>query len=473
MWYKTAKFLILTLSFLNNLSFGANLEQSIKNLIKTNGFSNSNFGIYVQATNKTSAQVSINPNKLFTPASVVKLATTYAALLELGKTYRWPTEFYINGKLTNGVLKGDLVVKAFGDPGLVSEDLDIITASIAKKGIKSITGNLIIDRSYFKVSNKNSARFDKNTHRPYNALPDAMMFNHRASKIEIKPNKKTGKIEALRDLPDSSYAILNQLKASKKSCRGNRAWPGVSFTTYQNKPAIKLSGTYSLKCPKREIYKVLTKPYYMFYHGLKFKLAEKGILLKGQLKLTKVPKTAKKIFILKSKPLIKIISKINKKSNNVMARQVLLTVGAKIFGSGATYNSGVKAVNSILKQNKVINSNLKIDNGSGLSRSAKLNALNLAKILQHAYKKYGSSWKNTLAVMGLDGTLKKRLRNSNLKGRAWMKTGSLKATRSIAGYLKAKSGKLYTVVILQNGKNAKYKGKNLQDEILKLVYASG
>ncbi len=450
----------------------ANLQQSIINLINTQGFNQSGVGLQIQEAYSQTPIVSINSNKLFTPASVIKLATTYAALLTLGKNYSWPTEFYTNGKLSNGTLNGDLVVKTYGNPDLVTEDLDIIAKTILKVGIRQITGQLIIDRSYFNVGSRNSSGFDKNSHSPYNAMADAMMFNHRASKIEIKPNKKTGKIEVLRTLPDSSYIILNQLKPSKKSCRGTRGWPDLSFTKHNGKPAIRLSGAYSLKCPDRDIYKVITKPYYMFFHGLKFKLAEIGVNLQGSLQLRNIPINSRKIFTFYSKYLIEIVGKINKESNNLMARQTLLTLGAKKYGAGASYNSGANAVKNILAQHRILNSPIIIENGSGLSRSAKLSTSTLSNLLQHAYRKYGTSWLNSLAVMGIDGTLKKRLRHSPLKGKAWMKTGSLKKTRSIAGYIKAKSGKLYTVVILQNADKAKYKGKQLQDDILQLIYST-
>lgn len=471
MFYKK----IVLISFLLSClvpSAQANLEQSIINLIIAQGFKQSGVGLQVQEISSQTPVVSINRNKLFTPASVVKLATTYAALSTLGGDYNWPTEFYTNGKLKNGTLEGNLVVKAYGDPNLVTEDLDIIAQTILRNGIQKITGQLIIDRNYFKVGNKNSSGFDENLHRPYNAMADAMMFNHRASKMTITPNKKENKIEVLRALPDNSYVILNQLKPSKKSCRGAIAWPHVTYPQHNNKPAIKLTGTYSLHCPNRDMYEVLTKPYYMFFHALKFKLSKIGIQLQGTLQLAGTPKSSKKIFTFYSKSLLEIISKINKKSNNLMARQTLLTLGAKKYGTGASYSNGVKAVNSVLSQHNISQGAIKIENGSGLSRMAKLNTATLNKLLQHAYQKYGTSWRNTLAVMGVDGTLRKRLRHSPLVGKAWMKTGSLKRTRSIAGYVKGKSGKLYTVVMLHNAAQAQYKGRKLQDDILQLIHLS-
>jgi D-alanyl-D-alanine carboxypeptidase/D-alanyl-D-alanine-endopeptidase (penicillin-binding protein 4) len=74
---------------------------------------------------------------------------------------------------------------------------------------------------------------------------------------------------------------------------------------------------------------------------------------------------------------------------------------------------------------------------------------------------------DTLAIAGVDGTIKKRFRHTVVKKRAWMKTGTLRRVKNIGGYVKNKAGKYYTVVILINSTKAKYRGAKLQNEIMK------
>ena len=93
-------------------------------------------------------------------------------------------------------------------------------------------------------------------------------------------------------------------------------------------------------------------------------------------------------------------------------------------------------------------------------------------MLDHSYDRYGSRWMETLSIAGVDGTIKKRFRNTVLKKRAWMKTGTLRRVKNIGGYVKNRAGKVYTVVIIINSSKAKYRGAKLQDEIMKWLAKS-
>jgi D-alanyl-D-alanine carboxypeptidase/D-alanyl-D-alanine-endopeptidase (penicillin-binding protein 4) len=394
----------------------------------------------------------------------MKVLTTYAALTKLGFSYRWPTKFYYTGRLQNGKLSGDLIVQAFGDPTLHEKDLTHIISMLHVKGITSIQGNIIIDRSYFNVGNKNCSGFDKNLYSAYNAMPDAMMFSERISTVCVVPNKN----KIYPKYGDKSYAIVDQLKRVNKPCRGRYAWPRVSIDNSTNIPAVILKGKISKRCGKRNICKVLTKPYRTFYYALTNKMRENHIRFNGRLHLKKVPPHAKRLFTHYSQTLEKIISKTAKKSNNLYARHLLLLLGAKVYGAPATLSKGRKAVWQILSSRMGYGlGRFKIDNGSGLSRSAKLSAKGLVRVLEDAHKTYGKRWMQTLSIAGVDGTIKKRFRGSVVQNRAWMKTGTLKHVKNIAGYVKSRSGKWYVLSILVNSKKSKYRGAKLQNEMIK------
>ena len=134
----------------------------------------------------------------------------------------------------------------------------------------------------------------------------------------------------------------------------------------------------------------------------------------------------------------------------------------------STVIKGRGAVEYILRSKAALGrGTLKIDNGSGLSRSSKMSAKILAGMYDNAYGRYGQKWMDTLAIAGIDGTIKKRFRGTVVKNRAWMKTGTLKRVKNIGGYMKARSGKLYTVVVFVNSSKAKYGGAKLQNDIMK------
>ena len=438
--------------------------------IRKSGIAQKDVSIYIkEAGNGGKVVASLNAGKTRTPASVIKVLTTYAAVLKLGFDYRWPTKFYRTGTLKQGVLKGDLLIKGFGDPSLNDRDLEDIVASIRAKGIRRITGNIVIDRSYFKVGNKNTSGFDKHTYSAYNAMPDAMMFNERVSTVCVTPNKR----DVYKKNADGSYKVVNQLKYVNKPCKGKYSWPRVKIDQTAVMPTVILKGNISKRCGKRNICNVLTKPYKSFYYALKDELQDEGVTVSGTLRLQKIPKHAKELFTYYSDSLEKIVSKTAKKSNNLYARHLLLLLGAKVYGAPATLQKGRDAVVKILRSKGALGyGTLMVDNGSGLSRIAKMTAKNLGDMYDNAYDRYGSRWMQTLSIAGVDGTIKRRFRHTVVKKRAWMKTGTLKRVKNIGGYVKNKAGKLYTVVIIINSTRARYHGAKLQNEIIKWLVKS-
>ncbi len=439
------------------------LPQEISSFVNKSKIPSKDISIYIKEVGTNNVIASLNANTVRKPASVIKVMTTYAALLKLGFDYRWPTKFYMSGRKSGSTLKGDLIVKGFGDPTLSESDLDSIVKQIKNYGIRHITGNIVIDRSYFSVKNTNSSHFDNNTYSPYNAMPDAMMFNERTSTVCITPKNKS----AHKELNDPSYKLVNNIKFVNKSCKGQYSWAGSKVDESGTDPKLILSGKISKRCGKRKVCKVVTKPYKAFYYVLKDRLKDNGVSVKGSLRLKKVPRNSQLLFTHYSKSLEQIVSKTAKKSNNLYARHLMLFLGAKVYGAPSTIEKGRKAINLILKQKGVLNRNRHyIDNGSGLSRSSKMSAKTFADMYESAYLHYGQRWMNTLSIAGEDGTIKKRFRNAPAKNRAWMKTGTLNNVKNIGGYVKNRKGTLYSVVIIVNTKQARWRAAALQNNII-------
>ncbi len=441
------------------------LPQAINEEIRKSGISKKDISIYIKEAGKDGKVVaSLNASKSRTPASVIKVLTTYASVLKLGFDYRWPTKFYTTGRLQNGVLQGDLLIKGFGDPTLNDKDLAEIVSIIRVEGIDKISGDIVIDRSYFEVGDKDSSGFDENPYSAYNAMPDAMMFNERVVTVCVIPKEK----RVYKKHVDESYRVVDQLEHVNQPCRGRYSWPRVKIDKSEVTPTLFLQGKISKQCGMRNICMVITKPYKSFYYALKDRLKKEGVSVSGGLQLRKIPKEARELFTHYSEPLEDIISETAKESNNLYARHLLLLLGAKLYGAPATMKKGRDAVRYILDSRGALGEGtLSIDNGSGLSRTAKINAKLLGQMYDDAYDRYGSRWMETLSIAGVDGTIKRRFRNTVVTKRAWMKTGTLRRVKNIGGYVKNRAGKFYTVVIIINSSKAKYRGAILQDEIMK------
>jgi D-alanyl-D-alanine carboxypeptidase/D-alanyl-D-alanine-endopeptidase (penicillin-binding protein 4) len=455
------RYLIVFIAFASALF--SQLPQAIEDFIYKNKIKKENIAILITNKNTSEVIASLNEYKSFKPASVAKIATTYAALLELGKNFRWPTQFFYNGTIKDGVLNGDLVVKGYGDPTLNYQDLDRIAKKIRNFGIKKITGFIAIDRSFFDVKEKISSGFDKNFVSEYNAMPDCLMYNDHLNVIKINP--KPGKIEINRAFGDSSFKIYNKIKPVNSACRGKNAWPKVRFLKEKGSYAVELSGSLSTKCRPFSIKKVLSKSYMSFYYSLKYYLNKNGVEFNGGLKAKKVDSNDKLLITHFSKPLIEIVAKTLKKSNNLYARHIFLLLGAKMYGEPATLQKGQMALRAILETRGLFDSDDFIANGSGLSRKSRLKVATVSKILDDAYRNYGEVYEKSLSIAGVDGTLKKRFRYSIVKNRAFMKTGTLKRAKNIAGFVHTIKGNLYNTVIFYNGAKI-WLGRDLQNKII-------
>ncbi len=423
--------------------------------------------IVIADTRSGTLRYTLHAQQTRVPASVMKLATLYATARTFGFDYRIPTKLYIDGRVQNGVLQGNLIVKGYGDPSLSTEDLNDFTAAVRHTGITRITGNLVIDRSFLKVSIQNSSHFDRYLYSPYNAMPDAMMFNERVSRIVIDAPKQ----RIYKELPDRSFDLVNRVRFVQGACRGMKAYPQIAIRKEGARNRVIVAGTLSVSCPKRTVEKVLTRPYLSFYYAFKAALKQGGITLQGNLRFGKVAPGAKRILIHRSAPLRKLIAHTAKKSDNLYARQLFLYLGARTFGAPGTLAKAREAVRSLLENDGILQKGevFKIDNGSGLSRNARLNAMQLYRLLQQAYRRYGSAWMQTLSIAGIDGTIHRRFRYAPAHGKAWMKTGTLNRVKNIAGYVADANGRLYTVVILVNSRAGNWRASQLQNRIINTI----
>ncbi len=441
----------------------ATLPADLNSMITKDKIDRSKLSILITNKRDGSIIASLNPYKYRVPASVAKIATAYAVLLEFGKDFKWPTQIYYTGSIKGGVLDGNIVVKAYGDPTLNASDVKGFSKRLRGYGIREIKGSILIDRSFFKNSVRISSGFDKNFVSEYNAMPDALMFNDHLNRLVISPKGSGAVIQ--RSYGDKSYKLINKLKVVNGSCRGSHSWPKIKFLKEGSEVGLSIGGSIAKSCKPIILNRVLSYPYKSFYSSFSYYLKKSGISFNGGLKLGVTPKNAKLLFTHYSKPLIKIVAKTLKKSNNLYARHLFLILGAKKYGYPATLAKSRRAIKELLGSKGVLESNDFIVNGCGLSRDSRLSAVSAAKVLDSAYRDFGNSWINSLSIAGVDGTLKKRFAHTIVKKRAFMKTGTLKKAKNIAGFVKSLNGNLYNCVIFYNGAKI-WLGRDIQNKII-------
>ena len=466
------------------------LPESVTSLLKKYNIPEDNISVYIRDLNASSAMLELNADRLRTPASTMKLLTTYVALKELSPNYSWRTEVWFRGKLENGVLDGDLLLKGYGDPFLVYENYWKLIKTLRDKGLKKINGDIIVDNSYFRLDKHDPAAFDGKAYRIYNAQSSALMFNFQAtrflftpvedkvvdSKTKKKKKKKKKKKYKRKELKGTvsvvpypkidNFTFDNQIKLTRGRCRKSHYSP--KFNKDKNGKLV-IKGNYSAKCKQQFILRAVSSPEQHAYNAFRDFWQDLRGTLKGGLKVGTVGAYDELFHVHSSPSLGEQIRLINKWSNNVMTKQLLLTLGAIKYGAPGTLDKGRKAVFQVLDDIGIDTKGIRLENGSGLSRIAQISAKQMGNLLETAYRDpLMPEFMASLSLPGVDGTLVNRFRKEDIRGRSHFKTGTLDYVTSIAGYMLNRKGKRLVIVIQHNGKKTGGgRGAKIQDALLR------
>ncbi len=449
------------------------LPGEISRLLAHHGIPDSAVSLVIREAESDSEIISFNGDVPRNPASVIKLLTTIAALELLGPTYQWQTRYLLDGPVAaDGTLRGNLVMQGGGDPFLTVDRFWSHVLAIRERGIHHIEGNLIIDNSLFNIPPHDRGAFDGQSQRLYNVGPDAALTNFSATRFVLEP--MDGRINVFADPPLANLDIDNRLTPAKGKCNSRNA--GWSFGIQRKNGRIQasFSGKYRSRCGTHSISRSIVSNQEYTYQLFRYLWESMGGSLKGGYRLGTAPETAQELVNVPSRTLAENIASINKYSNNVMARQLLLTIGNEWHVDPAqdTRAAGVEAILEWLDNVGVQTSGLVIDNGAGLSRISRTSASQIAELLGVAWR---SNWQpefmSSLSLAALDGTMRKRLRKSNLAGRARIKTGLINGVRSMAGYVHSANHTHYTVTMLIDSKKVNYwNGNQIQDAVLEWIH---
>ncbi len=446
------------------------LPIAVQNALNYRRIPDHTLSAYVESLDTGEVVLSWNEAEPRNPASVEKMLTTLVALDTLGPVYTWKTDVHFMGEVTDGVLDGDLLLTGHGDPYMVTERFWQLARQIRQSGISAINGDLLIDDSYFDVGSYDPAAFDREPLRAYNVAPNAMLTNFKVVRYYFEPDAAFSKVKVRLDPPIENLEVVNQLRVANGSCRGYQR--GITITPNEDVSRITFSGRFPSGC---EIYSMsrTALSHNQFTYGLfKSLWQESGGRFAGEWKTAVTPEDLEPAFSFESLPLPDIIAKVNKHSNNVMARQLLYTLAAEAYGPPGTEAGGRKFVREWLAGKGMDFAELRLDNGAGLSRESRMTARHLADLLRYAYQSpYMPEYLSSLSLSGVDGTLSRRFRNGVLTGMAHMKTGSLDHVSSIAGYFQARSGNRYIVVTFHNQTDIhRGPGEEVQEALLRWLY---
>jgi len=394
----------------------------------------------------------LNADRPVNPASTMKLVTTYAALELLGPTHQWKTAFYSDGPLRDGVLQGNLYLKGGGDPKLTMERLWLLLRDLRHAGVRQIQGDLVLERSHFRTEGQTPFDDDGGDRtRPYLVEPDALLVNFKTLRLIVRGEASGAVVQAEPPIP--YIRIDNRVKVgAPAACPG---WPQV---TYNFRPQadgsleVVAAGQIPEGCSGQRYLSLLDHP--AFTGGTVRALwHELGGSIAGRDRLGTTPGNARLLAQASSPDLVEVIRDINKYSNNTMARQLFLSIGARhrLPGDGNDAAAAYRAIDQWLGRKGIRAPNLVIENGSGLSRNERITAREMGAMLHAAWKSpYAAEFVSSMPLAAMDGTLRRRMRNTPLAGNAHLKTGTLNNVRALAGYSRDAQGHTWAVVAILN-----------------------
>lgn len=447
---------------------------AVAQALRLAGIPVSGTAIWVREVDAGTPRLAVNARVAMNPASTMKLLTTFAALDQLGPAYTWKTEAYANGVVTDGVLAGDLHLRGGGDPKLTYEQFGRLLRQVRAHGVREVRGDLVLDRSAFVVPAADPGRFDAQPLRPYNVAPDALLLNFKAVTLQLIPDAALKTVTVALEPAPANLDVVNKIVLGNgNGCGDWKERLRADIFDHGAGSRLVLTGTLPASCGEQR-WNLAVQEHPAYILGVFRQLwAELGGRFDGTVRDGPVPADARLVGTLPSPTLGEVVRDINKYSNNVMARQLFLTLGLESGRRPASAEDADAAVRAWLDARGLVVPDLVLENGSGLSRRERITAEGLGRAL-------GVAWKSavmpeliaSLPVAATDGTMKKRLRQNGVAGQAHIKTGSLEGVRSIAGWVLDKSGRRWIVVFFVNHANAGAAQPAL-DALLQWVYERG
>ncbi len=389
-----------------------------------------------------------NADRGLNPASNAKLVTTATALAVLGPEYRFATKFYAPaGAWRGSELRGDLYIRGTGDPALVTEDLYRIARDLHARGLRKITGTVVVDSSYFDADGFPPGFEQKDEFASYRAPGGATSVNFNTHVVYMRPGATVGAPAVATVEPPVPCVVLEN---SVTTAAGRKAPVQAESEVRGGKLHIQFTGTIGVDAGVASYRYPIHDPSQYAGEAFVAALRDAGIKVQGKkVGKGKVPAAADLVSTHRSQTLGTLIRGVNKHSNNFMAEQVLKSLAPE----PATADAALDVVRTHLSSLGINGSGLAVGNGSGLYDTNRVSASQLAQLLRAAYRdpRYASDFVASLPIAGADGTLRRRMRGDGTKRRVRAKTGTLNHVSALSGYAFLPDGRVLAFSILMNG----------------------
>lgn len=442
-------------------------EKDLQKLAKRHDVKVSDLGLYATFGEGTELKVLIDlaGKRTMVPASISKIITASAVLANFSPGHKFKTQLLTEGSIKEGVLRGDLYLKGGGDPSFVSENLWFLVNAFTRNRINKVEGDIVVDDSLFDQVRYDLSRQKARVDRAYDAPVGAMSFNWNSVNIFVRPGPSGSAARVFVDPENDYIRLINRAKTVSGAVNNLEA--DRDEDKKFSGDVLTVGGSVGANLSEVVIFKNVTQPDLWAGENLKSFLRQRNITVTGKIRNGVTPAKAGLLAESESKPIESIVADMNKFSNNYVAEMLVKNLGA-LTNKPASLGDGMKVVQQHLKDLQIPEDQISFLNPSGLTRDNKISSFAMWKVLQHLRNDFRiqPEFLTSLPIAGVDGTLKKRMKNSPAERWVRAKTGYLSNVVSLAGYAGLKDGNVVTFSFIYNGSTDESKVRAFFDQLL-------
>lgn len=438
------------------------LRQQINSLLNTAILKKASIGIRIVSVDLKDVLYEHNAEMSLNPASNTKLITSATALVKLTPQYQFTTTVYTAARLKDGRLDGDVYLKGGGDPTLLYEHLLQLAQELHNLGIRTIAGNVVGDDTFFDDEREFSGWQEFST--AYSGRISALSLQQNAVNVTVKSASRSGGTPQILLNPPTSYLHVKSTGV-KRSGKNSKE---MSWSDNDSETVVVRAKTSKKARAGISVYVSIKNPSLFTTTTFKDALEQIGVRVEGNALSGKVPAKSVPIAVHYSEPLSSIVCASNKSSSNFVAEQILKTVGAEIVGAPGSTEKGLSVVQGFLAELGIAPQSYILENGSGLSRNNRLSPAQIVRVLSYMYENFGvrAEFMASLAIAGVDGTLERRMKDTQAERNLRAKTGAINQVSCLSGYAASKNNEVFAFSIMMNDyRSGGYVMKNIQNRI--------
>ena len=427
------------------------LRQFIDSLIDVREFRSTNWGLLVVDPGRGETLYARNADKLFMPASNMKLLTGSTALTQLGPDYRWSTTLIAHGPIRNGSLVGDLVVRGNGDPSISAHmqkgdalaPLRAIADSLRTHGVTRVRGRLVAESMFTDAPLGFGWAWD-DLDESYSAGVDGLYFNEGFTEVVVYGGAKTGDAAHAATRPATTYpALIIQARTTDRIAPGasaadSLASRAITVAQDSSRRGVLVSGT--IAAGDSAVVEITFRDQRAAYlAALREALTSRDIGVDGDaISTASVP--AESLFTVRSPTLREVLPFFEKPSQNQIGEILFKTLALEKTGVGRA-DSASRVVSRQLIAWGADSDGFAVRDGSGLSRHDYVSPRTLVRVLDAMSKSPDFRlFYDALPIAGVDGTIRNRMKGTSAQGNVRAKTGTLDKARSLSGYVTTADG---------------------------------